>query len=253
MIWDFDGRVEPVTAFYPKRTDIDYWTVGLDGDARQDVIGFTDFCARFTRLQDTCPYETVILDSYTAYSATCINHQMGFRKQDELKMTKGGLPIPDWDEFKGETSVMLKILEIAKILPCNFICTAHPVTRARTTKQQGSVNEVLASMVRASTFATYGWKTDSFLPNYFNEIYYFHTDVSSQVATPNKYMVQTVSAGEIVAKTALPLPPTFEITGVPFFPVLQKILSDHNLKLQEKMAQQEAANVKAQSASPESA
>lgn len=229
LIWDFDGRVDPVRKFYPKRDDIEYWTVGLDADARRDVISFTDWCEKFERLQDNCPYGTVIIDSYTAYSATCIFHQMGLH-QGDVKKTKGGLPIPDWDEFKGETGVMLQTLEIGKILPANFIVTAHPISKARTTKQGGSTNEVLASMIRASTLATYGWKTDSFLPNYFNEMYYFHTDVTSQVAMPNKYIVQTVSAGEIVAKTALPLPASIEISGVPFYPVLQKILDEYEIK-----------------------
>ena len=113
MIWDFDGRVDPITAFYPKRDDISYWTIGLDGDARSDVLGFTEFCDRFTALQNNCPYSTIVIDSYTMYSAVAIWHQMGMRKKYELKMTKGVLPIPDLDEFKGETAVFLKILEIS--------------------------------------------------------------------------------------------------------------------------------------------
>lgn len=233
MIWDFDGRVEPVTKFYPDRDDIEYWTVGLDGDTRPDVIGFTEWCKRFEDLQDNCPYGTIIMDSYTAYSATACFHQMGLHAGD-VKRTKGGLAIPDWDEFKGETGVMLQTLDIAKILPAHFICTAHPISKARTTKQGGSTNEVLASMIRASTLATYGWKTDSFLPNYFNEMYFFFTDVSGQVMMPNKYMVQTVSAGEIVCKTALPLPPLFEITNKPMFPIIQAFLDEHQLKLDAK-------------------
>jgi len=241
MVWDFDGRVEPIKAFYPNRDDIEYWTIGLDEDTRPDVIGFTEWCKRFEALQENCPYGTVIMDSYTAYSALACFHQMGFRKPEDLKRTKGGLPIPDWDEFKGETGVMLQTLEIAKILPCHFICTAHPISKARTTKQGGSTNEVLASMVRASTLATYGWKTDSFLPNYFNEIYYFYTDVTAHLATPNKYMVQTVSAGEIVGKTALGLPPTIEITGKPFYPILQAILKEKEMALIEKVKAKEAA------------
>jgi hypothetical protein len=243
MIWDFDGRIEPVTAFYPNRSDIEYWTVGLEADTRRDVIGFRDFCGRFEKLQDRCPYETVVLDSYTSYSAVAVWDQMGVKKmnKESLKLTKGGLPIPDWDEYKGETSVMLQILEIAKILPCNFICTAHPVTRARTTKQGGNVNDVLASMVKASTFATYGWKTDSFLPNYFNEIYYMHADATGQIGQPITRLAQTVSAGEIVAKTALPLPNAIDFTGKPFYKIIQAILADHAIKIQEKMAAEDAA------------
>lgn len=242
LILDFDGRVAPVRYFYPNRKDIEYWTIGLDGDTRPDVMGFTDFCKKMEQLQDNCPYETVIFDSYTAYSATAVMYQMGMHA-DDVKKTKGGLPIPDWDEYKGETGVMLQILEIAKILPCNFIATAHPVSKAKVTKQGGSVNEVLASMVRGTTFATYGWKTDSFLPNYFNEIYYFWTDVSRQLGQTIDRKVQTVSAGEITAKRALPLPDVMDTTDKPLFNVIQAHLKAYDLKLQERAAEREKAKL----------
>jgi hypothetical protein len=235
LILDFDGRVAPVRHFYPDRKDIEYWTIGLEGGTRRDVVGFKEFISKFEDFQDSCPYDNIIFDSYTAFSATAVFHQMGYRDSD-VKRTKGGLAIPDWDEYKGETGVMLQILEIAKILPCNFICTAHPVSKAKTTKQGGSVNDVLASMVKGTTFATYGWKTDSFLPNYFNEIYHFWADASPQVGQSITRKAQTVSAGEITAKTALPLPMTIDFSGKPFFPIFQNILKAYDIKMQEKLA-----------------
>ena len=234
LILDFDGRVRPVRFFYPKRRDIEYWTVGLEGDNRKDVIGFIEFCDRLEKLQDRCPYETVIIDSYTSYSGTAILHQMGYKDAKDVKRTKGGLPIPDWDEYKGETGVALQILEVAKSLPAHFIMTAHPVSKATTTKQGGSTNEVLASMIKSSTLATYGWKTVSFLPNYFDEMYYFFNEVSSQMGQIIERKIQTVSVGEIVAKTALPLPATINVTGKPFYPLLQAILKEYDIKMQEK-------------------
>ena len=231
---DFDGRVAPIRFFYPNRQDIEYWTVGLDGTNRPDVIGFTDFCKKLEDLQENCPYDNVILDSYTSYSAVAVLHQMGIRG-DDVKKTKGGLPIPDWDEYKGETGVMLQILEVAKILPCNFIMTAHPVSKAASQKQGGSTNEVLASMIKQTTLATYGWKTASFLPNYFNEIYSFSNEISVQMGQPVKRYVQTVAVGEILAKTALPLPAVMETSNKPFFGVLSAHLKDYEIKLQEKL------------------
>lgn len=236
LILDFDGRVAPVRYFYPKRTDIEYVTIGLDSiKGRPDVIGFTQGLELIQGLQDRCPYDWLMFDSYTSYSTVAIYHQMGIRDED-VKKTKGGLPIPDWDEFKGETGVMLQILEILKILPCNIIVTAHPIQAAKTTKQGGSTNEVLASMVKGSSIASYGWKTPSLLPNYFNEMYYFSSDASSQVAQGTKRSVQTVSAGEIVAKTALPLPAIMNVTNLPLFGVIQEHLKVYNVKLQERQA-----------------
>lgn len=224
LIFDFDGRVDPLINFYPKRNDIEYYTVGLTENTRRDVIGFSEFCTKFEALQDRCDYATVAIDSYTMYSTVAVLHQMGLRDPKDLKMTKGGLPIPDWDEYKGETGVAVQIMEVAKIIPAHFIMTAHPVSSAKTTKQGGSTNEVLASMVKGSSLATYGWKTVSILPNYFNEMYYFDSNASSQVGQPVRRTVQTVSAGEIVAKSALSLPATFDISGVPFWPVLQALM-----------------------------
>jgi hypothetical protein len=232
-IFDFDGRVDPVRLFYPSK-QVEYNTIGLGGDTRPGSLGFMEGMEKLEKLQDNCPYDWVCWDSYTSYSATSILYQMGVREPGDLKMTKGGLPIPDWDEFKGETAVMLKVVEILKSLPCHVIVTAHPVQAAKTTKQGGTTNEVLASMVKGSSIATYGWKTPSILPNYFNEMYYFYNDVTSQLGQKVSRRIQTVSSGEIVAKTALPLPPTIDVTDKPFFGVMQAILKEHEVKINEK-------------------
>lgn len=233
LIFDFDGRIDPLINFYPKRTDIEYYTVGLSADARRDVIGFKDFCEKFEALQDNCPYGTVAIDSYTMYSTVAVLYQMGVRDEKELKHTKGGLPIPDWDEYKGETGVAVQVMETAKIIPAHFIMTAHPVSKATVTKPGGSANEALASMVRASTLSTYGWKTVSFLPCYFNEMYYFYADATPQVGQVIKRFVQTVSAGEIVAKSALGLPAKFEITDQPMWGKLEALIKERKDKIDE--------------------
>jgi hypothetical protein len=231
LVFDFDGRIDPLINFYPHRSDIEYYTVGLSNDSRNDVIGFQEFCQKFEDLQDRCDYGTVAIDSYTMYSTVAVLYQMGARDNKDLKHTKGGLPIPDWDEYKGETGVAVQIMETAKILPAHFIMTAHPVSKATTTKQGGSANDVLASMIKGSSLATYGWKTVSILPSYFNEMYYFNTMVSGQMGNVNKRMVQTVSAGEIVAKTALGLPNIFEITDKPFWPVLEVYMKQRSAEI----------------------
>lgn len=236
LIFDFDGRTEPLKHFYPKREDIEYYTVGLSAKPREDTIGFLDFCKKFEALQDSCPYGTVCIDSYTMYSIVAVLHQMGMRDEKDLKHTKGGLPIPDWDEYKGETGVAVQVMETAKIIPAHFIMTAHPVSKAATTKQGGSTNEVLQSMVKTTTLSTYGWKTASILPCYFNEMYHFFTEAARVGNGVSRY-VQTISNGEIVAKTALPLPGSIEITNLPLYGVLEATLKEHNVKLEAKRAE----------------
>lgn len=233
LLFDFDGRVEPLINFYPQRTDIEYFTVGLSDDARNDVIGLMTFADKFEKLQDDCPYGTVAIDSYTMYSTTSVLYQMGHRDNKDLKRTKGGIAIPDWDEYKGETGLAVQIMEVAKIIPAHFIMTGHPVSKATTTKQTGSTNEVLASMIKGSSLSTYGWKTASILPCWFNEMYYFNVDASSQVGQIVKHKVQTVSAGEIVAKSAMGLPATFEITNEPMWLKLEALIKTRKEAIEE--------------------
>jgi hypothetical protein len=231
LIFDFDGRIDPLIDFYPRRTDIEFFTVGLSDDARHDVIGLKKFAEMFEQLQTDCPYGTVAIDSYTMYSTTSVLYQMGHRDNATLKRTKGGIAIPDWDEFKGETGLAVQIMEVAKIIPAHFIMTAHPVTKAQTTKQGGTTNEVLASMIKATTLQTYGWKTGSFLPCYFNEMYFFYNEASTQIAHGVRYFVQTVASGEIVAKSAMGLPAKFEITKKAMWPILGSLIEERKQQI----------------------
>lgn len=233
LIFDFDGRIDPLIDFYPRRADIEYFTVGLSDDARHDVIGLKTFTEKFNRLQDDCPYATVALDSYTMYSTVSVLYQMGHRDNKKLKRTAGGIAIPDWDEYKGETGLAVQIMEVAKIIPAHFIMTAHPVSKAQTKTQEGSASEILASMVKATVLQTYGWKTGSFLPCYFNEMYYFFSEPASDPNLPVKRWVQTISAGEIQAKSALGLPAKIEITRKPMWELIKVLIKER----EEKIAQ----------------
>jgi len=226
LIFDFEDGIAPLINFYPRRTDIEYYTVGLSDDARQDVIGFMTFCKKFENLQDDCRYGTVAIDSYTMMSVVSVLYNMGHRDNKALKRTKGGIPIPDWDEFKGETNAAIQVMEVAKSLPCHFVMTGHPIMRTITTKQGGDTNETLSSMIRTTSLSTYGSKTPSFLPCYFNEMYHFYTEASHQVGQKVHRYVQTVSAGDVIAKSAMGLPPVFEITDKALWSILENLIKE---------------------------
>ena len=132
--WDFDGRMQPVKLFYPDRRDITYDTVGIEeirpSGAYPGCISFMDFAKRFEDLQDRCPYNTIVVDSITALTATSVGFQLGIKSREgKGKKLSSGIQVPSWDEFNGETSVVQQILDDAKVLPCNVIFTAHPVDK----------------------------------------------------------------------------------------------------------------------------
>src|SRR5690606_2669471 len=164
--FDFDGRMKSIKLFYPN-DDIQYVTVGAKAVPSKGIISFMRFCQEFEDLQDRCPHATVVLDSCTNLGNSSISCQLlvrgGFDKFTG-KTTQSGLPIPGFDEFNGETTTLSQILDIAKILPCNVIMTAHPIVKIQ---DEGGKSR------RYTTIASYGSKIASLAPTYFDEIWYF--------------------------------------------------------------------------------
>jgi hypothetical protein len=226
--YDFDGRMQPVKLFYPTRKDIEYDIVGIENHpptaTYPGCISFMDFAREFENLQDRCPWGTVVVDSITALTATSVGFQLGIKsKEGKGKKLSSGIQVPSWDEFNGETSVVQQILDIAKILPCNVIFTAHPVDK--------SVDAGGGTLKKARSIAAYGTKTPSLVPIYFNEIYQFGIEPPLAPDQPAQRFILTQPTGKDMAKTALPLPPRIDITGKPLYPILQKYCKDYNIKL----------------------
>lgn len=220
--YDFDGRMKPIKLFYPN-ADIQYSTVGPKAIPAKRIISFLDFCKEFEDLQDRCPWATVVIDSFTNMSNTAVTYQLRVRGGfDDFKgkTTQSGLPIPGFDEYNGETTSISQILDVAKILPCNIIMTAHPITK---------IMEEGGRAKRYTTIASYGSKIASFAPTYFDEIWAFERDSEQADA---KRLVWT--AGHNMTKTALPLPAVFDITGRRLYPLVKTAIEEHGIKLAEK-------------------
>lgn len=226
LIYDFDDRVDPLINFYSKRQDIEYKTVVSWKSDRKDSIDFMEFCQEWMQFQDRCDWTTVVIDSVTSLSACCVLYALQLNK--EFNWRAGSkLAVPGMNEYKSETAVMLKILEVAKSIPAHVIVTAHPVSKLEMLEAGN-----METLRPTSSLTAYGTKTPSFIPNYFNEMYWFHNEVQGQGQKPRRY-VTTVANGEIPAKTALPLPPIFEITNKPLWNVIQSFLKpkeDEELK-----------------------
>lgn len=228
MIYDFDGRMAPVKHFYPNKR-IEYKVVGAY-DAprgRTDVINFYDFCTEFENLQNRCDYATVVIDSITSYTATVVRYQLNKKGKNKGKQLANLIDVPTWDEFNGECQAVIETIEIAKILPCHVIFTAHPVDKTEILKVGGT-----ETVRKSQSITAFGNKTPSFVPNYFDEIYNFTKETRQAGAEPSR-IVTTLAGDDTLCKTALPLPSRFEITNQPFFRVVQGYLAEHQLKLNE--------------------
>ena len=225
--YDFDGRMTPVKRFYPNRKDIEYSVVSPYNapPGRPDVINFYQFCVEFEQLQQRCDFATIVIDSITNYTTTVIRYQLNKKSKNKGRHLAGFIEVPTWDELNGETQALVETIEIAKILPCHVIFTAHPIDKTEITKVQGE--EVVT---RKQSIVAFGNKTPSFIPNYFNEIYTFTKQDQGPGLDPRRIVI-TQAGEEVLCKTALPIPNQFEITGVPFFKVINGYLEEHNATL----------------------
>ena len=220
--YDFDGRMKPIKLFYPN-LDVQYVTVGPKAIPAKGIIDFLQFCIEFENLQDRCPWATVVIDSFTNLSNTAITYQLRVRGGfDDFKgkKTVSGLPIPGFDEYNGETTSLSQILDVAKILPCNVIMTAHPIQKMM---DEGGKSK------RYTSIASYGNKIASIAPTYFDEIWAFERDGEG---LDGKRLVWT--GGRTMTKTALPLPGVLDITGKRLYPLIKAAIEAHGIKLAEK-------------------
>lgn len=223
--YDFDGRMKPIKLFYPN-DDIQYVTVGPKSVPAKRIISYLDFCKEFEDLQDRCPWATVVIDSFTNMSNTAVTYQLRVRGGfDDFKgkTTQSGLPIPGFDEYNGETTSISQILDVAKILPCNVIMTAHPITK---------IMEDGGKAKRYTTIASYGSKIASIAPTYFDEIWVFERETE---ATDSRRLVWT--SGRAMTKTALPVAGVYEITKRRLYPLIKASIEEHGLKLLEQAPQ----------------
>lgn len=245
----FDGsKLDAVKSFYPNRRDIEYDIYGPREMRVKDVFGnpvhikdLIQFADEFNKLQDHCPYATIVIDSFTSFSVTCVTFQLDVRSADNkgTNKSKGGLVIPDFDEYKGETTLVTQTLDVSKILPCHVIWTAHPLPKLETS---GSGNSM--KVVKSSSIAAYGAKTAAMAPGYFNEVWHLEAKANPNPGQAPWRNLHTQSLGVEFAKTALPLPPAIDITMKPAFKVIQAYLDEHKIKLAEKAAASESAQPK---------
>jgi len=214
-VMDFDGRMNPVKFMYPD-ADIEYDTFGAGN--------FQAFRAKMDELQKNPKYSCILLDSCTSLSISCINYQL---KVKGLEGAKGklvaGLPVTTWDEINTETILFSQILDALKVYPGTVIVTAHPVERtAISDKDKGK---------KFKSLVAYGPKVESIIPNYFNEIYTFYTEVDVDPSKPSQRFVVTSDDGVNLGKTALPLPLRFEWRNKDFFPLLHGFLKEKGVSI----------------------
>lgn len=195
-----------------------------------DIYGshnVNEYLNKLMSLTKDCRYVAVITDSVTNLTSAAVNWSMGFRdpkggKKDSKNPNAPQL-IPDFDEYKVETSLVTQALDICRSLPCHIIWTAHPLPSL---KVEGSGANM--KVAKVNNIVTYGSKVGAIVPGNFSEIYHFTKtqDWDAKIGKSIiKYQVSTVGIGDDFAKTSLDLPPEFDITDKLFWTEWKKALT----------------------------
>ena len=221
--WDKKKPIELKTFFTEKR--FGSLAAKILDNIEYDVYGSENANMYLNKLIDfasDCRYFAVINDSITFMTAGAVNWSMNFGKDPKLKKKIKDV-LPDWDEYKVETSIVSQCIDISKQLPCHTIWTAHPLASVSLSGSGSSMK-----VTRTNPIVSYGTKVASMIPGSFTEIYHFsqQSNWSSEGKSSKNYIVSTEAIGDEYAKSPLlgDYVKEFDITDKLFYHVWKELL-----------------------------
>jgi hypothetical protein len=238
--FDFDGRMASVSNWYKKR--------GLKrGQLTSDRYGPDNVYDAITKLKEftvSCPHAAIAVDSFTAATISAVTFQlyrrMGKSGASTPAKTKGDLIVPDWEEWNGEAMYVTMILDLLKQIAEHgtaVFMTGHPVQRMQI-KQVGGKQDISYQ----TKLAAFGHKSDSLVPIYFNEIYYFKVEYDL-VDNSIHRVCYTQPSGDVAAKTALDLPTKLDWTNKNFYQLFKDSLGGSTNEVVTKPGKPAEGNV----------
>jgi hypothetical protein len=224
-------------AYWDKKRPIELWNFYTNIIKRPELLknihyeiygsdNASEYLSTLIRfINQGCPYFGIVNDSVTFMTSAAVGWSMGFRtkggKKDKVDKDAPQL-IPDFDEYKVETSLVTQSLDICKSLPCHNIWTAHPLP---TLKVEGSGASIRVASVK--NIVSYGQKVGAIIPGGFTEIYHLalDTDYNANPVRTRRIAI-TNSIGDDFAKTSLGLPKELDITDRLFWEVWKEAIKN---------------------------
>lgn len=204
-----------------------------------DAHNANDYLNKVIQTAKDPRYFAFITDSVTNLTSAAVNWSLSFRddrkKKEQLKV------IPDWDEYKVETSLASQSLDLFRTMPCNVIWIAHPVS---STKIEGSGSSQKVSKV--NRLVSYGSKVGDIVPGNFSEIYHLSklsTWDGSKGTSSTRYIVSTDSVGDDFAKSNIGLTGEIDITNELFYELWKEKVKQHREVINEALKQQTVQTV----------
>lgn len=222
--WDKKSPIELTTFFTEKRFGSLAKKIlfNIEYDV-YDASNAGDYLNKIIDTLDNCRYFAMINDSITFMTSGAVNWSLNFGKnQRVLKKMKD--VIPDFDQYKVETSLVSQCIDLSRRLPCHIIWTAHPLAGISVSGSGGSI-----TVSKTNPIVSYGSKVASLVPGSFTEIYHFSQQSnwsSTEGKSSKRYMVSTEAIGDEFAKSPLlaDYVKEFDITDKLFYTVWKELL-----------------------------
>lgn len=225
--WDKKGPIELIH-FFKKHAP------QLLKNIEYDVYGAhnaNEYLNKYFGFIKDCRYVALITDSVTSMTGGAVNWSLGFR--DNKKKENKDKIIPDFDEYKVETSLVTQALDICTTLPAHIIWIAHPLP---TIKIEGGAAGAVTRVTKANSIVTYGSKVAGIVPGRFSEIYHFSKGSDWDAAagkSRTKYIVSTEQVGDEYAKSNIGLKVEMDITDKLFYDVWKEEIKKMEAQINE--------------------
>lgn len=212
--WDKKGPIE-LLQFFKK------YAPHLIKNIEFDVYGAhnaNEYLNMMFKLAKECRYVAEINDSVTTMTSAAVNWSLGF-KDNKKARKENSINIPDFDEYKVETSLVTQALDISRVLPCHVIWTCHPLPSM---KIESSGDGKVGRISKVNSIVTYGSKVAGIVPGQFSEIYHFskRSNYDAGRGKSNiQYLVSTEQIGDDYAKSNIGLNCEMDITDRLFYEV----------------------------------
>lgn len=190
-IFDLESRIDPVIMFFGKR-DITYDTYYI-GD-------FEKFCRKLESFQLNCPYKTIIIDGLTPLADMLLQYGITLRGKSggDKKFTKGTIELNDISDYNVETRGLIQIINILRELKSiNRILITHLL-------ESSAYDLITKKDVVTQTVMTGGKKVAAKVPNYFNEVWNFYTEMPIRMDDPPLFKMSARDKGYGLGKSIIP-------------------------------------------------
>ncbi len=191
-----------------------------------------EYLNKLMALSKDCRYFAVGTDSVTNLTSAAVNWSLGFR--DNKKAKDKDKMMPDFDEYKVETSLVTQALDICRTLPCHILWTAHPIPGIKIEGSGASIK-----VTKVNPIVTYGSKVAGIVPGNFSEIYHFikgsDWDATSGKSR-TKFTVSFDAVGDDFAKSNIGLKGEIDITDQFFYEVWRAKVKQHMEELENNNA-----------------